>query len=98
MGPIGSPETSVLNYLTRRHNPEDGRIQFSNGGSIRYRKSLSCKKALDGTRVHGKLKASLDDAEMDLKERMEGHVLNSSGLGQGEVTGCVNTHMNFRIS
>jgi hypothetical protein len=29
MGPIGSPETSVLNNLTTRNNPEDGRIQKS---------------------------------------------------------------------
>jgi hypothetical protein len=27
MGPIGSPETSVLNHLTPRYNPKDERIQ-----------------------------------------------------------------------
>jgi hypothetical protein len=34
---IGSPETSVLNHLTGRNNPEDGRIQFNSGGSLRSR-------------------------------------------------------------
>ena len=37
MGPIGSPETSVSNHLTPRNNPEDGRIQFNRGGSLRSR-------------------------------------------------------------
>ena len=30
MGPIGSPETSVLNHLTPRNNREDGSIQTFN--------------------------------------------------------------------
>jgi hypothetical protein len=29
-GPIGSPETSVLNHISPRSNPEDGRIYCSN--------------------------------------------------------------------
>ena len=29
MGPIGSPETSVLNQITQRNNPEDGIIQLN---------------------------------------------------------------------
>ena len=37
MGPIASPETSVSNHLTPRNNPEDGRIQFNRGGSLRSR-------------------------------------------------------------
>ena len=36
MGPIDTPETSVWNHLTARSNPEDGRIQFNRGGSLRY--------------------------------------------------------------
>jgi hypothetical protein len=35
--PLCSPETSVSNYLTSRNNPEDGRVQFNFGGSLRYR-------------------------------------------------------------
>jgi hypothetical protein len=34
-GPICSSETSILNQLTPRNNPEDGRIQFNRGGSPR---------------------------------------------------------------
>jgi hypothetical protein len=30
MEPIGSPETSCLNHLTPRSNPEEGRIQTKN--------------------------------------------------------------------
>jgi hypothetical protein len=30
-----SPETSVLNNLTLSNNPEDGRILFNGGGSVR---------------------------------------------------------------
>jgi hypothetical protein len=26
MGPTGSPETSILNHMTPRNNPEDGEI------------------------------------------------------------------------
>ena len=36
-GPIGSPETSVLNNITPRYNPEDGRIRLNRGGSLRSR-------------------------------------------------------------
>ena len=36
MGPKSSPETSVSNHLTPRNNPEEGRIQFNRGGSLRY--------------------------------------------------------------
>jgi hypothetical protein len=32
---VGSPETSVSNHLTRRKNPEDGRIYFNH--SVRRR-------------------------------------------------------------
>jgi hypothetical protein len=35
MAPICSPETSALEELTPRNNPEDGRIQFNSGGSLR---------------------------------------------------------------
>ena len=35
MGPMRNPETSVLKALTRRNNPEDGRIQSNRGGSPR---------------------------------------------------------------
>ena len=34
---IGSPETSVLNHFTPCNNPEDGRINFNRGGSLRSR-------------------------------------------------------------
>ena len=37
MGRIYSPETSVLNYLTPRNNPEDERIQLNCGRSLRHR-------------------------------------------------------------
>jgi hypothetical protein len=37
MGQTGSPETSVLNHHTLRNKPEDGRSQFSRGGSLRSR-------------------------------------------------------------
>jgi hypothetical protein len=37
---IGSPETSVQNHVTPRNNPEDGRIPFSRGGSLRSHKFL----------------------------------------------------------
>jgi hypothetical protein len=37
MGEIGRPETSVLNYLTPRNNPEDGIIQFNRGVSLQSR-------------------------------------------------------------
>ena len=37
MGPIGSPETSVLNHLTLYNNPEEERIQFNPCGSLRSR-------------------------------------------------------------
>ena len=36
-GTKGSPEKSVSNHLTPRNNPEDGRIQFDRGGSLRSR-------------------------------------------------------------
>ena len=35
MGPIGSPKTSVSNHLTPRNNPEERRIQFNCGESLR---------------------------------------------------------------
>ena len=35
MGPIRSPETKVLNHVTLRNNPEDGRIRLNRGGSLR---------------------------------------------------------------
>jgi hypothetical protein len=38
MGPISSPETSALNHLTTRSNPEDRIIHFSRDGSRRSRK------------------------------------------------------------
>jgi hypothetical protein len=34
-----SPETSVSNHLTPHNNPEDGRIQFNRGASLRSRNS-----------------------------------------------------------
>jgi hypothetical protein len=37
--PICSPETSVSNYLTQRNNPEDGRIRFYRGRSLRFHKN-----------------------------------------------------------
>jgi hypothetical protein len=37
MGPIGGSETSVLNHVTPRNNPEDVKIQFHRGGSLRSR-------------------------------------------------------------
>ena len=37
MGPVGTPETSFSKQLTSRNNPEDGRIQFYSGGSLRLR-------------------------------------------------------------
>ena len=40
MGPICSTETSVSNHLNPRNNPEDGRIQFNRGGSVRSRVCL----------------------------------------------------------
>ena len=40
MGPIDSPKTSVLNHLTPHDNPEDGRIQFDRGGSLRSREVI----------------------------------------------------------
>ena len=35
MGPICSPETSVLNHLIPLDNPEVAKIQFNRGGSLR---------------------------------------------------------------
>jgi hypothetical protein len=32
---IGSPETSVLNRLTPRNNPESGKIHFNSGVSLK---------------------------------------------------------------
>jgi hypothetical protein len=37
MGSIGSPETSVSDHLTPRSNPEDCRVQFNGGESLRSR-------------------------------------------------------------
>jgi hypothetical protein len=37
MGPIGNSETSVSNYLIPRNNPENGKIEFNHGGSLRFR-------------------------------------------------------------
>ena len=37
MEPIGSPETSVSNYLTLRNDPEDGVIQFNRTEHLRSR-------------------------------------------------------------
>jgi hypothetical protein len=34
---IGSPETPISNHHTQRNNPQDGRIRFKKGGSLRYR-------------------------------------------------------------
>ena len=41
MGPIGSPETSVSNQFLSYKNSEDGRIQFSHGGSLGSRLILA---------------------------------------------------------
>jgi hypothetical protein len=35
MGPIRSPKTLVSNHLTTRNNPEEGRIRFNRGRSLR---------------------------------------------------------------
>ena len=35
LGPTGRSETSVSRHLTPRNNPEDGRIRFNRGGSLR---------------------------------------------------------------
>jgi hypothetical protein len=32
---LSGPETSVSKHLTQRNNPEDGRIQFNSGGTLR---------------------------------------------------------------
>ena len=40
MGPLGSPETSVLNHFTQRDNPEDGRIR-NNENRFSQRKKMS---------------------------------------------------------
>jgi hypothetical protein len=37
MGSIRNPETSALNQLTPRDNPENGKIQFHSGESLRSR-------------------------------------------------------------
>jgi hypothetical protein len=37
MEPIGSPKRSVSNQPTSHNNPENWRIQFNHGGSVRYR-------------------------------------------------------------
>ena len=37
MEQVGSTETSVLNHLKSRNNPEDGRIHFNRGESLRSR-------------------------------------------------------------
>jgi hypothetical protein len=37
MGLIGNPETSALNHLKSRNNPENGRILFDRVGSMRFR-------------------------------------------------------------
>jgi hypothetical protein len=34
---IQTLDTSVLNQHTSRNNPEDGRLQFDRGGSLRFR-------------------------------------------------------------
>jgi hypothetical protein len=36
MGPIGSHETSVSNYITPRNNPEDGRIRTKKKRFCKY--------------------------------------------------------------
>jgi hypothetical protein len=41
MGPIGIPETSMLNQPTLRNNPEDGRLQVNRSVNLRYRLALS---------------------------------------------------------
>jgi hypothetical protein len=53
MGPIGSPETSVLNQFTPRNNPEDGRIQFNSSGSLRGRKNKEMNKRVQETEAKG---------------------------------------------
>jgi hypothetical protein len=40
MGPIGSPETSLLNHLTKRNKPEDGIIQESDSSKSRENSRL----------------------------------------------------------
>jgi hypothetical protein len=40
MGPKGNPETSVSDHLALHNNPEDGRIQFNRGGSLRSPKNF----------------------------------------------------------
>ena len=60
-GPICSRETSVSNHLTRRNNPEDGRIHFNRGESIPCRKiwtiSGLIQKSPKEVRFLGKVKA-----------------------------------------
>ena len=60
MEPIGNPETSVLNQLMPRNDPQDGRVHFNRSESLRSRialitidqcKSLSSWPAID--RNHG---------------------------------------------
>ena len=43
MGAIGSSETWVSNQLIPRNNPEDGRIQFNRGGSLRFLCRIFCQ-------------------------------------------------------
>ena len=50
MAQIGGPETSVSNHLTSRNNPEDERIQFKGGGSLRSRKisfGVECRNSIE---------------------------------------------------
>jgi hypothetical protein len=46
IGPIGCPETSVLNQSTLRNNAEDGRIQANRRESLRSRFVKLCVRKM----------------------------------------------------
>ena len=54
IGLIRSPETSVSNLLTPRNNPEDGRLHFNSGGSLRSRKRILTNREHDRCTKNGR--------------------------------------------
>ena len=52
MGPIGCPETSVLNQPTQRNNAEDDRIQANRRESLRPRFVKLCVRKMVAAENH----------------------------------------------
>jgi hypothetical protein len=76
---LRSPETSVSNHVTPRNNPEDGRIQFNRGRSLRLRSSNNNNATTTTTTTTTPLPPPPTTTTQHLPSPQSAHSSNPSG-------------------